>query len=192
MKVSDRLLFGLFFLLAAFSFDRALTLEAAEVKIGILAQRGPEITLKRWNHLATYLRQAIPEHDFVIVPLNFADISQTVADKQVDFLFVNSGLLRAEDLIARHGGDEFLSLLIHVKDVEAVKSIARRVVDTLCLPMEIAGKKIAVGASIGIAVFPGDGTILEELIQKADKAMYVVKRSGKGTYRFFQQIAGEK
>ncbi|NTW89159.1 MAG: diguanylate cyclase, partial [Desulfobulbaceae bacterium] len=90
MKLFDRLLFVLFFLLTAFSFGRAVTVAAAEVKIGILAQRGPEITLKRWNHLATYLRQVIPEHDFVIVPLHFADISQTVADKQIDFLFVNS------------------------------------------------------------------------------------------------------
>lgn len=133
------------------------------------------------RRISRRLRQALP--------------SQTTGDGLSFFPASNvgkgaAGLLRAEDLIARHGGDEFLGLLIHVKDVEAVKSIAQRVVDTLCLPMEISGKKIAVGASIGIAIFPEEGTTLEELIQKADKAMYMVKRSGKGNYCFFNQIPG--
>jgi GGDEF domain-containing protein len=97
----------------------------------------------------------------------------------------SEGLFRAEDLIARHGGDEFLGMLIHVKAVADVKSIAQRVVDTLQKPIQLPANQVAVGASIGIAVFPDDGANLEELIMNADRAMYEVKRSGKGTYRLY-------
>ncbi len=62
------------------------------VKIGILAQRGIEITQKKWKHLADYLNNEIPEYRFSIEPLRFDEVSNAVATKAVDFLFVNSGM----------------------------------------------------------------------------------------------------
>ena len=98
----------------------------------------------------------------------------------------SEGLLRAEDLIARHGGDEFLSMVIHVKALVDVKAIAQRIIESLRKPIDLSGNQISIGASIGIAAFPDDGQSLEQLVKKADEAMYAVKRSGKGTYQIYE------
>ena len=95
------------------------------------------------------------------------------------------GVLRAEDYVARHGGDEFLSILIHVRESEALGAIARRILDSLRQPMEIGGRHLVVGASIGVAVYPDHGNTLDALIRAADVAMYEVKRSGKGSWRLY-------
>ena len=97
-------------------------------------------------------------------------------------------LLRTEDLIARHGGDEFLGMLIHVKEILNVQSIAQRIIDSLQKPIDIPGNRVSVGASIGISIFPDHGENLEELIKVADNAMYEVKRSGKGTFMLHTNI----
>jgi len=94
---------------------------------------------------------------------------------------------RAEDHIARHGGDEFLSLLIHVTQKDHAESIAQRIIDTIQKPIDIGGTQVLVGASIGISVFPDDGENFEELTRTADLAMYNVKLSGKGTYKFYRK-----
>ena len=96
------------------------------------------------------------------------------------------GVLRAEDYVARHGGDEFLSILIHVRESEALGAIARRILSSLGQPMEIGGRHLVVGASIGIAVYPDHGDSLDALIRAADVAMYEVKRSGKGSWRLYR------
>jgi GGDEF domain-containing protein len=97
------------------------------------------------------------------------------------------GSFRAEDHIARHGGDEFLSLLIHVTQKVHAEAIAQRIIDTIQNPIDIGGTQVSVGASIGISVFPNDGENFEELARTADLAMYDVKNSGKGTYKFYRK-----
>ena len=99
----------------------------------------------------------------------------------------SDGAFRAEDHVARHGGDEFLSLLIHVLQKDHVESIAQRTIETISKPIDIGGTQVFVGASIGISVFPDDGKNFEELIKTADIAMYNVKLSGKGIYRFYRE-----
>ena len=95
--------------------------------------------------------------------------------------------IRAEDHIARHGGDEFISLFIHIKHNDHAKEIAKRIIDAINKPIEIGGNEVSVGASIGISIFPCDGENLEELTRTADLAMYEVKNSGKGTYKFYRK-----
>lgn len=94
---------------------------------------------------------------------------------------------RAEDHIARHGGDEFLSLLIHVTQNAHAEAIAQRIIDIIQNPIDIGGTHVSVGASIGISVFPDDGENFEELTRTSDLAMYDVKISGKGTYKFYRK-----
>jgi diguanylate cyclase (GGDEF)-like protein len=81
-------------------------------------------------------------------------------------------------------------MLIHVKELSDVQAIAKRIIDSLQKPIDLPGNQVSVGASIGIAAFPDDGKSLEELIKKADKAMYAVKRSGKGSYQLFDHSLG--
>lgn len=66
--------------------------ETSELKIGVLAKRSPDITLKHWNDTAHYLSLAIPQYHFTIIPLHFDEIESAVKTKRIDFLLANSGI----------------------------------------------------------------------------------------------------
>ena len=86
--------------------------------------------------------------------------------------------LRRSDMIARLGGDEFAILLSPVHADGSVTKLAGRLEKALEAPMQCKGMTLDVGASIGVAIFPDDGTDATELVQKADIAMYVAKNAG--------------
>ncbi|MCH7693069.1 MAG: EAL domain-containing protein [Proteobacteria bacterium] len=86
--------------------------------------------------------------------------------------------LRRSDMIARLGGDEFAILLSPVYADGSVTKLAGRLQKALEAPMQCKGMTLDVGASIGVAIFPDDGTDATELVQKADIAMYVAKNAG--------------
>ena len=86
--------------------------------------------------------------------------------------------LRRSDMIARLGGDEFAILLSPVHADGSVTKLAGRLQKVLEAPMQCKGMTLDVGASIGVAIFPDDGTDATELVQKADVAMYVAKNAG--------------
>jgi diguanylate cyclase (GGDEF)-like protein len=92
--------------------------------------------------------------------------------------------LRPGDAVARLGGDEFAVLLSEVRDASAAREIAQRIRSALEAPFLVAGTQIDLEASIGIALAPAHGTDSEQLLQRADVAMYVAKnsRSGIETY----------
>jgi diguanylate cyclase (GGDEF)-like protein/PAS domain S-box-containing protein len=85
---------------------------------------------------------------------------------------------REKDLICRLGGDEF-ALLLEGATREAAREIAFRVLHALTSPFTIEGHELRIGASIGIAGAPSDGTSAEELLHKADIALYRIKRQGR-------------
>jgi len=66
--------------------------ESESLKIGVLSKRGPEMVFKRWNTMADYLTEKLPEYQFNIVPLTFEEIEPAVAERQIDFLLTNSGM----------------------------------------------------------------------------------------------------
>lgn len=95
MKQNSRLtLFNclLYFLLLFTVNVQATDNVEAEVRIGVLAKRGDELTIQRWQPTADYLTQEIKQHNFVIVPLSFVEIDQMVADGDVDFVLANSAI----------------------------------------------------------------------------------------------------
>lgn len=92
--------------------------------------------------------------------------------------------IRAEDTVARIGGDEFIAIVGNLAESEAVKSVAVSIGEAVARPIEVDGQFIQIGASIGIALFPDDAEDLEGLRRAADAAMYSVKKSGKGHYAF--------
>jgi diguanylate cyclase (GGDEF)-like protein/PAS domain S-box-containing protein len=90
--------------------------------------------------------------------------------------------LRAEDTVARFGGDELVVLSEHIADREGAGRIAQRILDRLREPIELEGHSIALSASIGICVAPLEGRTRDELLGVADDAMYEAKAAGPGRY----------
>jgi diguanylate cyclase (GGDEF)-like protein len=88
--------------------------------------------------------------------------------------------------IARLGGDEFAVLLPAIDGPDDARRVAERIITALEQPIEVDARKHHVSSSIGMAVFPADGTTLEELLKAGDIAMYHAKDSGRGRAVFFQ------
>ncbi|HEY9194411.1 MAG TPA: diguanylate cyclase, partial [Methyloversatilis sp.] len=96
--------------------------------------------------------------------------------------------LREVDTLARLGGDEFVLLIEEMEAPDDAARVAQMLLDLLHAPFVLAeGREIYIGASIGIAVFPEDGTTVTELIQHSDVAMYQAKDSGRGAFRFYTE-----
>ena len=98
-------------------------------------------------------------------------------------------LVRQSDTVARIGGDEFVVVLDNPAGREEVEKIARRVVAAISQHRVIDGQPLAVGASLGIAMFPQDGCDREQLIAHADIALYAVKSEGRNGFRFFSDLS---
>lgn len=94
--------------------------------------------------------------------------------------------VRAEDTVARLGGDEFLVVLEELANVDDVSPIAAKMVEALSQPVAFEGSEMKVSTSIGISIYPGDGSDPEALIKCADLAMYRAKeQGGHNAFRFF-------
>ena len=95
--------------------------------------------------------------------------------------------LRASDVIARLGGDEFVVLLQEMTDASQASTVARKLLAAAMKPIALAGQECRVTASIGIALFPGDGEDEQSLMKNADIAMYFAKEEGKNNFQFFSK-----
>ncbi len=95
--------------------------------------------------------------------------------------------MRDSDTISRQGGDEFVLLLNDIPDLDTVKRIATDILSHLAEPVEINGHVLNASCSIGIAIYPEDGSDFDSLLQKADTAMYNAKGAGRNSYRFFDE-----
>jgi diguanylate cyclase (GGDEF)-like protein/PAS domain S-box-containing protein len=93
--------------------------------------------------------------------------------------------LRSEDTLARLGGDEFLLVLEDLAAPADAANIARKLLDALQLPLALDGRELFVTASIGIAMYPDDGSSWSELIRNADTAMYQAKAAGRDQFCFY-------
>ena len=100
--------------------------------------------------------------------------------------------IREEDTVARMGGDEFAIVLSDLPSVEVAEDVvintANRIISRFVQPFLIEGRDVFTSASVGIAVFPCDGTVSDELLRNADMAMYSAKKSGKNKYQFYDQV----
>ncbi len=96
--------------------------------------------------------------------------------------------LRATDSVARFGGDEFTIVLSAIDDRNDVIRIANKIIKEVARPYRINSNEAAVTTSIGISLYPGDGTDPNVLIHRADNAMYHAKRHGKNHHEFYGEI----
>jgi diguanylate cyclase (GGDEF)-like protein len=93
--------------------------------------------------------------------------------------------VRESDVVARLGGDEFVVMLDQISDRDEVAAVARKILAALLLPIILAGHECRTTGSVGIAVFPENGSDSLTLTKNADIAMYLAKEEGKNDFRFF-------
>ncbi len=93
--------------------------------------------------------------------------------------------VRAEDSVARIGGDEFVVMLEGLERPAAAEKVARKIMESLGQPLTIEGHALDISGTVGISLFPRDGTDVETLLRHADVAMYRAKKAGRNTFRFY-------
>jgi diguanylate cyclase (GGDEF)-like protein/PAS domain S-box-containing protein len=96
-----------------------------------------------------------------------------------------SACVRRTDTVARLGGDEFTVLLTEVNDIAHVEVLAQKIVDELDRPFHLLHNVAHISGSIGITLFPRDAGTPDELIKKADQAMYVAKAAGRNRFHVY-------
>jgi diguanylate cyclase (GGDEF)-like protein/PAS domain S-box-containing protein len=100
--------------------------------------------------------------------------------------------VRDSDTVARLGGDEFTVILTELDSLDHVEQVCQKILETLETPFNI-GKEVAyMSGSVGVTIYPDDATSSEELIRKADQAMYAAKNAGKNRFSYFTHAMDEK
>jgi diguanylate cyclase (GGDEF)-like protein len=127
----------------------------------------------------------------------FKEVNDTLGHRSGDELLKETGLrlsavLRDADTVARLGGDEYAIVLPQVHGPLEAEAVAIKAIEGLKHPFVVDGREVFVGASVGIALFPDDGGTAEELLRRADMAMYGAKDAGKSCYRFFAREMDEQ
>ena len=179
--------------------DRDITeREQAEARIDFLAHHDgltglPNRVLlrDRFEHAIALAERSRSRVAMLVLDLdNFKRVNDTLGHADGDRLLLEvvsrlSECTRESDTLSRQGGDEFILLLNDIPDQETVDRIASKILVTLAEPVEINGHELNAACSIGIALYPDDGSSFDTLLQKADSAMYNAKRAGRNLYQFF-------
>lgn len=124
---------------------------------------------------------------------NFKNINDTYGHKVGDILLSETAnrliaCVKMFGMLARLGGDEFAILLEEYENFCIVKELCKKIVETLSQPFIILDHKCSIGVSIGVSFYPLDDTEPDKLLQKADAAMYIVKKSGANNYLFYRDM----
>ena len=181
------------------TFEDITEWQAAQEQISHMARHDaltnlPNRTLFR-EQLEKALRLAKRSDQLAVLCLDldhFKDINDSLGHPVGDALLKEVARRLGEcitehDTVARLGGDEFAIVQFCSDcDPSAVASLASHVVEQVSAPYEIAGHQLVIGVSIGISLAPEDGKNPDELLKKADLALYRAKEDGRGTYRFFE------
>ncbi|MDD2721607.1 MAG: EAL domain-containing protein [Gallionella sp.] len=120
---------------------------------------------------------------------HFKNVNDTLGHRIGDELLIQlairlQALLREEDTLSRMGGDEFVLVLPNT-DADGAAHVAEKVLSTVAQSFHIEQYELVVTPSIGIAMYPNDGTDFDKLYQSADVAMYRAKLEGRNSFRFF-------
>jgi diguanylate cyclase (GGDEF)-like protein/PAS domain S-box-containing protein len=148
--------------------------------------------LSRLEHAVSKARRDRRQGAVLFLDLDrFKQVNDTLGHPAGDALLIAVAKrlrerLRDSDTLARLGGDEFVILLEDLTERNQAASLAQELIARLAEPFDLPGGHVVrIGGSIGIALFPADGTAPDVLIQRADVALYESKQGGRGTYRFF-------
>jgi diguanylate cyclase (GGDEF)-like protein len=123
---------------------------------------------------------------------NFKTVNDTLGHSVGDALLCAvasrlQALLRDDDLVSRTGGDEFAIVQAgHEPAMQASATLASLIVETVSAPFEIGDHTVVIGASVGIAIAPDDGSDPDQLLKNADMALYRAKGEGRARFHFFE------
>ncbi len=185
------------------AFSDVSGMHAAEEKLRHLAHHDPLTGLPNRLLLEDRLDQAIEvarrqQQGFMLLFLDldsFKVVNDTLGHSVGDELLrIVAGRLRdslrGSDTIARLGGDEFV-ILAGDNTAEYAADLAKKILATVHAPFDLAGERITVSGSIGIAVYPDHGGDRHLLMRAADIAMYSAKEAGRNRYRFYSEDMAE-
>ncbi|MBF0381625.1 MAG: diguanylate cyclase [Magnetococcales bacterium] len=150
------------------------------------------------EHLTTQIARARRDKSHLAVLLidldRFKQVNDTLGHDIGDLLLIEVSTriiscLRESDIVARLGGDEFTVTLPSITLSEDAGVVAKKIISELTRPFLLNGHECNIGSSIGISMYPGDGKSPEDLLKKADVAMYSVKQDGRNSYLYYEQIA---
>jgi len=172
----------------------------SEAEIVRLAHYDPVTALPNRVLFIDRLNQAIKKgnrtHQTVTVLFldldKFKEVNDTLGHDKGDLLLKKAaqrllGCVREMDTVARLGGDEFTVILSDAGSEKVTERIAQKILEVLADPFEIESESIYITASIGISIYPDDGTKIEALLKSADQAMYAAKEAGGNCYHYFTQ-----
>jgi diguanylate cyclase (GGDEF)-like protein len=170
----------------------------AEAHIEHLARHDVLTGLTNRHHFAEHLDRAIANADrngrsagLMFLDLDdFKAVNDALGHSVGDALLVKVAqrlkhCLRDTDLIARVGGDEFLILLSSLADPGDCALVADKIIAAVSRPLELGERQFSITVSIGIAVWPADGSDAETLVRNADLAMYHAKSRGRNNFQYF-------
>ena len=147
------------------------------------------------SSFAERVREIIKEepnmiHALIMIDIdNFKQVNDKHGHIKGDEVLIDTAknlgaILRSGDAVGRIGGDEFMVCLKNIPDREITEKRAKHICEVLTADI---GDGVKISGSLGIALYPSDGTTFEELYQNSDTAVYIAKRRGKGCYEFYQR-----
>ncbi len=143
------------------------------------------------RQLLDYSRRHGTRFALVLIDLDrFKDINDRLGHDVGDALLVAAArrlqeLTADDDSVARLGGDEFAVLMSDASDHQRVADFCQSIIDNVAAQLDIDGTQVSATSSVGVAVFPQDGSGQESLYKAADKALYAAKTGGRNTWRAF-------
>jgi diguanylate cyclase (GGDEF)-like protein len=193
------------FALLWFRLDKYLTktdvaFQIKQQEIALLVQQDALTGLANRRSLEQQLNHAIARVEregstfaVMVIDLNgFKAVNDRLGHAAGDELLVEIGRrlqesVRKDEFVARQGGDEFV-VLINSATTDGVQVAAARMIRTILQPAQLRGGEVVVGASIGVALCPSDGVDADDLVRKADIALYRAKNGGGNDVRFYQNM----
>ncbi len=183
----------------------AIDRKTTEERLTYLAQFDPLTELPNRSLFLDRLRQAMEQaqRSRRRVGVVFADldrfkiVNDTMGHSTGDKLLVQVAqrlqqCVRSGDTVARLGGDEFAFILSNLAQAEDATIVAEKVIAALSLLFELDGQEIYTSVSLGISIYPGDGTDADSLLRNADTAMFQAKEQGRAIYQFYLPQMNER
>jgi diguanylate cyclase (GGDEF)-like protein/PAS domain S-box-containing protein len=121
---------------------------------------------------------------------HFKEVNDTLGHDYGDLLLVEAARriragVRETDTVARMGGDEFTVLLTELGSTSQLEGVLQKLLDALAAVFQLREEQVFVSGSVGVTIYPADGTDIENLYKNADQAMYAAKTAGRNRFSFF-------